>query len=157
MVLGGQDGLWREGWHAKIGQERGRMGRGGPIAMRANIPYGAGGRAPCGARTGRYIVHAAVILDKRRATSHKHVRLDNNIHTCHNDASIKQPRSNNVARSKLSDQQVIEIRKRAKEGVTARTMAQELLVSAETIRRVIRMETHLMVEVGREVADELRA
>lgn len=59
-----------------------------------------------------------------------------------------------MARSKLSNQQVIEIRRRAKEGVTARTMAQELLVSAETIRRVVRKETHLMVEVDRESSDE---
>ena len=109
-----------------------------------------------GARTHRYIVHAKVILDKRRETSHKHVRLDNNIHTCHNDASIKQPGSIDVARSKLSDQQVLEIRRRAREGVTARTMAQELLVSAETIRRVIRMETHLMVEVEQEMVKALK-
>ena len=101
-------------------------------------------------------MHAAVILNKRRATSHKHVRLDNNIHTCHNGASIKQPRSNNVARSKLSDQQVLEIRRRAREGVTARTMAQELLVSAETIRRVVRMETHLRVEVRQELVEALK-
>ena len=59
-----------------------------------------------------------------------------------------------MARSKLSNQQVIEIRKRAREGVTARTMAQEMLVSAETIRRVVRKETHLMVEVDRESSDE---
>lgn len=135
----GQDGPWRADRHA------------------GRHTLWTGGRAPRGARTGRYIVYAAVILNKRRATSHKHVRLDNNIHTCHNDASIKQSGSIDVARSKLSDQQVLDIRRRAREGVTARTMAQELLVSAETIRRVIRMETHLMVEVGREVADELRA
>lgn len=58
-----------------------------------------------------------------------------------------------MARSKLSNQQVIEIRRRAKEGVTARTMAQEMLVSAETIRRVVRKETHLMVEVDRDSSD----
>ena len=58
-----------------------------------------------------------------------------------------------MARSKLSNQQVIEIRKRAREGVTARTMAQEMLVSAETIRRVVRKETHLMVEVDRDSSD----
>ena len=58
-----------------------------------------------------------------------------------------------MARSKLSNQQVIEIRRRAREGVTARTMAQEMLVSAETIRRVVRKETHLMVEVDRESSD----
>ena len=40
MVLGGQDGLWREGRHARIGQERGRMDRGRAIAMRADVPYG---------------------------------------------------------------------------------------------------------------------
>ena len=62
-----------------------------------------------------------------------------------------------MARSKLSNQQVIEIRRRAQEGVTARTMAQELLVSAETIRRVIRMETHLMVEVGQEMVKALKS
>ena len=61
-----------------------------------------------------------------------------------------------MARSKLSNQQVIEIRKRAKEGVTARTMARELLVSAETVRRVVRMETHLMVEVGQELEAALK-
>ena len=59
-----------------------------------------------------------------------------------------------MARSKLSNQQVIEIRRRAKKGVTARTLAQEMLVSAETIRRVVRKETHLMVEVDRESSDE---
>jgi len=61
-----------------------------------------------------------------------------------------------MARSKLSNQQVIEIRRRAKEGVTARTMARELLVSAETVRRVVRMETHLMVEVEQELEAALK-
>lgn len=56
-----------------------------------------------------------------------------------------------MPRSKLSPQQVLEIRRRAKEGVTARTMAQEFLVSAETIRRIVRMETHLMVAVEKEL------
>jgi len=51
---------------------------------------------------------------------------------------------------------VLEIRRRAREGVTARTMAQELLVSAETVRRVIRMETHLMVEVEQEMVKALK-
>jgi IS30 family transposase len=61
-----------------------------------------------------------------------------------------------MARSKLSNQQVLEIRRRAREGVTARTMARELLVSAETIRRVVRMETHLMVEVGQDMVEALK-
>ena len=61
-----------------------------------------------------------------------------------------------MAWRKLSDQQVLEIRRRAREGVTARTMAQELLVSAETVRRVIRMETHLMVEVEQEMVKALK-
>jgi hypothetical protein len=132
------------------------MGRGAAIVLRADLPYGRTDAVCHGARTHRYIVHATVILDKRRATSHKHVRLDDDNHSCHNDASIKQPGSINVARSKLSNQQVIEIRKRAKEGVTAREMARELLVSAETVRRVVRMETHLMVEVGQELEAALK-
>lgn len=56
-----------------------------------------------------------------------------------------------MSHSKLSPQQVLEIRRRAKEGVTARTMAKEFLVSAETIRRIVRMETHLMVAVEKEL------
>ena len=48
--------------------------------------------------------------------------------------------------SKLTDQQVLEIRRRAKEGVTARQMAQELRVNVETIRRIVRRESHHFVE-----------
>ena len=47
--------------------------------------------------------------------------------------------------SKLTDQQVLEIRLRAKEGVTARQMAQELRVNVETIRRIVRRESHQLV------------
>ena len=54
----------------------------------------------------------------------------------------------------LSDQQVLEIRRRAKEGVTARKMAQELRVSAETIRRIVRRETRLTAE---EMAEKLES
>jgi len=61
-----------------------------------------------------------------------------------------------VAWRKLSDQQVLEIRRRAKEGVTARKMAQELLVSAETIRRIVRRETRMMAEVREEMMEELK-
>ncbi len=62
-----------------------------------------------------------------------------------------------MTRKKLSDQQVLEIRQRAAEGVTARTMAQELKVSAETIRRIVRRETRLTAEaeVGRKMVEEL--
>jgi hypothetical protein len=35
-------------------------------------------------------------------------------------------------------------------------MARELLVSAETVRRVVRMETHLMVEVEQELEAALK-
>lgn len=61
-----------------------------------------------------------------------------------------------MAWRKLSDQQVLEIRRRAKEGVTARKMAQELLVSAETIRRIVRRETRMMAEVREEMMEELK-
>lgn len=50
-----------------------------------------------------------------------------------------------MATSKLTDQQVLEIRRRAKEGVTARQMAQELRVNVETIRRIVRRESHQLV------------
>ena len=59
-----------------------------------------------------------------------------------------------MAWRKLSDQQVLEIRRRAKEGVTARKMAQELRVSAETIRRIVRRETRLTAE---EMAEKLES
>ena len=61
-----------------------------------------------------------------------------------------------MAWRKLSDQQVLEIRRLAKEGVTARKMAQELLVSAETIRRIVRRETRMMAEVREEMMEELK-
>ena len=59
-----------------------------------------------------------------------------------------------MAWRKLSDQQVLEIRRLAKEGVTARKMAQELRVSAETIRRIVRRETRLTAE---EMAEKLES
>ena len=59
-----------------------------------------------------------------------------------------------MAWRKLSDQQVLEIRRQAKEGVTARKMAQELRVSAETIRRIVRRETRLTAE---EMAEKLES
>jgi hypothetical protein len=72
-----------------MGREWAAMGRGAAIAVRSGIPYGRADAVHHGTRTHRYIVHAKVILDKRRVTSHKHVRLDNHNPACHNDASIK--------------------------------------------------------------------
>ena len=133
------------------------MGRGVAIVMRANLPYGRMDSGAHGDRMTHYIVHAMVISNKRRDTSHKHDLLDDNIYPCHNNPSIKQSWSTDMTRKKLSDQQVLEIRQRAAEGVTARTMAQELKVSAETIRRIVRRETRLTAEaeVGREMVEEL--
>lgn len=62
-----------------------------------------------------------------------------------------------MAQRKLSNQQVLEIRRRAGEGVTARTMAQEFMVSAETIRRIVRRETRLTAEVGRELVEKFES
>ena len=132
------------------------MGRGAAIIMRANLPYGRMDSGPHGGRMAHYIVHAMVISNKRD-TSHKHNLLDDNTYPCHNTPSIKQSWSTDMTMKKLSDQQVLEIRQRAAEGVTARTMAQELKVSAETIRRIVRRETRLTAEaeVGREMVEEL--
>ena len=123
--------------------------------MRANLPYGRAGMGQHGDRTAHYIVHAMVISDKRPYTPHKHNLLDDNTYPCHNTTSIKHSWSTNMAQRKLSDQQVLEIRRRAEEGITARTMAQEFMVSAETIRRIVRRETRLTAEVEMEVEMEL--
>lgn len=127
--------------------------------MRANLPYGRMDPGAHDDRMAHYIVHAMVISNKRRETSHKHDLLDDNTYPCHNTLSIKQSWSIDMTMKKLSDQQVLEIRRRAAEGVTARTMAQELKVSAETIRRIVRRETRLTAEaeVGRELGEKLES